>query len=127
VRERPGIAAATKLVADRAAGIGRLTLQLALTELKQKVAALSAGLALLAGAAVFGLFALAFALAGAAAALALVLSTWLAVLVVAAALLVLAGALGMTGLALLRRGAPPVPEQALEQVKLTAQVVRNGH
>ena len=74
----------------------------------------------------FGLFALGFALAGAAAALALVLSTWLAILVVAAALVLLAGALGVTGLALLRRGAPPVPEQALEQVKLTAQAVRNG-
>jgi hypothetical protein len=127
MRERPGLGAATKLVADRAAGVGRLAAQLAIAELKQKLAALGLGLGLVAGAAVFGLLGLGFALAAAAAALTLVLSTWLAILVVAGGLLLLAAALGVAGLTLLRRGAPPVPEQTLEQVKLTAEAVRNGH
>lgn len=126
-REKPGLGRAAKLVADRAAGIGRLTAELALTEIKQKLAALGLGIGLLVGAAAFVLLALCFALAAAAAALSLVLATWLAILVVAGALFLLAGLLGTIGLAALRKGSPPVPEQAIAEAKLTAEVLKNGH
>ena len=115
-----------KLVADRAAGVGRLTAELALAEIKQKILALGIGLGLVAGSLVFGLIALAFLLAAATAAIALVLSTWLAILVVGGVLLLLATVLGVTGVAMLRKGAPPVPEQALEEARLTAEAIRNG-
>lgn len=124
--ERPGLGSAAKLVADRARSIVRLELQLAATELKRKVAALGLGIGLLAGSAIFGLFALGFLLATAAAALATALSTWLALLIVGAALLVLAGALALVGLGLVKKGVPPVPEHALEEARRTAEALKNG-
>jgi hypothetical protein len=117
---------AAKLVADRARSIVRLELQLAAAELKRKVAALGVGIALLVGAAVFGLFALGFALATVAAAIATAVSTWLALLIVTGGLFLLVGVLAAVGIGAIRKGAPPVPEQAIAEAKLTAEAVRNG-
>jgi hypothetical protein len=123
---RPGLGGAAKAVADRARSIVRLELQLAATEVKRKVAALGVGIALLVGAALFAFFALAFALAAVAAAIATVLSTWLALLIVAGGLILLVGALAALGIGAIRKGAPPVPEQAIAEARLTAEAVRNG-
>jgi hypothetical protein len=123
-----GMAAATKNVADHAVALGRLELKLALLEVKRKVTALGIGVALLVGAALFVLFGLGFALAAAAAALATAVSTWLALLIVAGAVVLLAGVLGVLGLGSVKRGAPPVPEQAIAEAKLTTEAVKaNGH
>jgi hypothetical protein len=124
--EKAGLGGAAKAVADRARSIVRLELQLAATELKRKVAALGIGIGMLVGAALFGFFALAFALATVAAAIATVLSTWLALLIVTGGLLLLVGALATFGLGAIRKGAPPVPEQAIAEAKLTAEAVKNG-
>jgi uncharacterized membrane protein YqjE len=125
--ERPGLGGAAKLVADRARSIVRLELQLAATELKHKLAALGIGIGLLVGAALFGFFALAFLLATIAAAIATALSTWLALLVVTGGLVLLVVALAGVGLALIKKGVPPVPEHALEEAKRTAEALKNGH
>jgi hypothetical protein len=124
--ERPGLGGAAKAVADRARSIVRLELQLAATELKRKVAALGIGIAMLVGAALFGFFALAFALATIAAAIATVLSTWLALLIVTGGLFLVVGGLATFGIGAIRKGAPPVPEQAITEAKLTAEAVKNG-
>jgi hypothetical protein len=124
--EKRGLGAAAKLVSERASSIVRLELQLAAAELKTKVVALGLGIALLVGAGLFGLFALGFGLATVAAALATVLSTWLALLVVTGGLLLLAGLLALLGLGRLRKGTPPVPEQAIEEAKLTTEALKNG-
>jgi hypothetical protein len=124
--ERTGMGGAAKLVADRARSIVRLEIQLAAAELKKKVAALGIGIGLLVGALLFGFFALAFALATAAAAIATTMSVWLALLIVTGALVVLAGLLVTLGIALIRKSAPPVPEQAIQEAKLTAEAVKNG-
>jgi protein-S-isoprenylcysteine O-methyltransferase Ste14 len=124
--ERRGLGAAAKLVSERASSLVRLELQLAAAELKQKVVALGLGIALLVGAAVFGLFALGFGLATAAAALATTVSTWLALLIVTGALLLLAGLLGAIGVDRLRKGTPPIPVQAIEEAKLTTEALKNG-
>jgi hypothetical protein len=124
--ERRGLGAAAKLVSERASSLVRLELQLAAAELKQKVFALGLGIALLVGAAVFGLFALGFGLATAAVALATTVSTWLALLIVTGALLLLAGLLGAIGVGRLRKGTPPVPVQAIEEAKLTTEALKNG-
>ena len=126
VGERTGLGGAAKLVADRARSIVRLELQLAASELKKKVAALGVGIGMLLGAGVLALFGIGFALAAGAAALMTVLSTWLALLVVAGGLFILVGLLAMLGLGALRKGAPPVPEQAIAEAKLTTQAVKNG-
>jgi hypothetical protein len=127
VGERPGLGGAAKLVADHARAIVRLELELAVAEIKKKVAALGLGIGLLVGAALFGFFALAFALAAAAAAIATAVSTWLALLIVMGGLLLLAGFLGMVGLGAVRKGTPPVPEQALEEARLTTEAIKDGH
>ena len=52
---------------------------------------------------------------------------WLALLLVSLGLLVLAGILGMLARTLIRRGTPPVPEQAIHEAKLTSQALKaNG-
>jgi len=38
----------------------------------------------------------------------------------------LAGALALPALALLRRGVPPIPEAAIEEAKLTTEVVKGN-
>jgi hypothetical protein len=123
-----GIQAAVQDVTAHARTLARLEGELAALEVRQKVAALSAGAVLLAAAGMLGLFAVGFLLATVAAALAVVLSTWLALLLVAVALLVLAGLLLALGLSRLRRGVPLAPEQAIAEAKLTGAALtgRNG-
>jgi membrane protein implicated in regulation of membrane protease activity len=124
--ESRGLGAAAKLVSERASSIVRLEIQLALAELKTKLAALGVGIGMLVAAALFAFFMLAFLLAAAAAAIATTLSTWLALLIVAGGLLLLVGVLALVGLRAVRKGTPPVPEQAIEEAKLTTEALKNG-
>lgn len=119
------VSEATRRVAEHASSVARLEVELAALELKKKVVALGVGIGLLIAAAVFGLFMLGFALATVAAALATFLSTWLALLIVTAALGLLAGLLGMLALGRLKKGTPPVPEQAIREAKLTTAAIKS--
>ena len=121
-----GLSGATKRVADHARSFMRLELQLAAAELKRKFAALGIGIALAGAAAMFGGLALLFGLAAATAAIALALSVWLALLVMCGGLLLLAAILGGLGLASIKKGSKPVPEQAIEEAQLTQEALRNG-
>ena len=120
-----GVAAAAKQVAEHASALARLELELAKLEVGRKVAALGIGIGLGLGAALFVLFALAFLLAAAAAALATAISTWLALLLVGLGLFVLAGLAGMLALNRIRKGTPPVPEQAIREAKLTQTALKS--
>jgi putative superfamily III holin-X len=125
--EHPGVGAAAKQVAEHAATLTRLELELAGLELKRKAGALGAGAALGVGAAVLALFGLGFLFATIAAALAIVLDTWLALLLVTAGLVTLAGLLGLLARSQIKRGTPPVPEQAIREAKLTTEALKaNG-
>jgi hypothetical protein len=117
---------AAERVADHAKRFVQLELELAMLELKRKIAALGLGVGLLVAGAVFGLFALGFALATVAAALATFLSTWLALLIVAGGLFVVAGVLVAVGITSVRKASPPVPELALLEAKLTKEALKNG-
>lgn len=119
-----GLGAAAKHVAEHASSIARLELELAALELKKKVVALGVGIGLGVGAALFGVFALAFLFATIAAALATFLSTWLALLLVTVLLLGLAGTLGLLALGRIKKGTPPVPEQAIREAKLTTSAIK---
>jgi hypothetical protein len=81
---------------------------------------------MLVGAALFAFFAFAFLLATVTAAIATAVSTWLALLIVTAGLFVLVGVLAALGIGAIRKGTPPVPEQAIAEAKLTAEAVKNG-
>ena len=121
-----GFGAAAKQVAEHASALARLELELAGLELKRKLAALGLGVGLGLGAVVFLLFMLGFALATVAAALATFLATWLALLIVTAFLLVVAGLLGFLAMRAIRRGTPPVPQQAIREAKLTTEAIKSN-
>jgi hypothetical protein len=120
-----GLGGAAKSVAEHASAIAKLELELAGLELKGKVAALGVGIGLVVGAAVFGLFMLGFLFATIAAALATFLPTWLSLLIVALFLGALATVLGLIGLSRIKKGSPPVPEQAIQEAKLTTEAIKS--
>jgi hypothetical protein len=122
-----GLSGATKRVADHARSFVQLELQLAAAELKRKAAALGVGIALLAGAAMFALTALAFGLAAATAGIATALPVWASLLIMFGGLLLLAMILGGVGAVMLKKGAKPMPEQAIAEAQLTTEALRNGH
>jgi hypothetical protein len=113
-----------KDVADHAKRVVGLEVELAKLELSRKIAALGLGIGLGVGAATFAVFGLGFAFATVAAALATFLSTWLALLIVTAFLFFLAGVLGLLALSRIKRGTPPVPEQAIAEAKLTTEALK---
>jgi hypothetical protein len=118
------VGTAVKDVADHAKRVVGLEVELAKLELSRKIAALGLGIGLGVGAATFAVFGLGFAFATVAAALATFLSTWLALLIVTAFLFFLAGVLGLLALSRIKRGTPPVPEQAIEEAKLTTEALK---
>jgi uncharacterized membrane protein YqjE len=121
-----GLGALAKRVAEHARSLVRLELELAALEIKRKVTALAVGIGLAIGAAVLAVFALAFLFATVAAALATFLSTWLALLIVTLGLFVLTAVLGLVGVAKIRKGTPPVPEQAIHEAKLTTSALKSN-
>ena len=124
-QQRNGLGAAAKQVAEHASSLVRLELELASLELKRKVGALGAGIGLGVGAAAFGVFALGFLLATVAAALATFLPTWLALLIVTLVLAVTAAVLVWLALGRIRRGTPPVPQEAIREAKLTTEAIKS--
>ena len=79
-------------------------------------------------AAVLLLFFVGFGLATIAAGIATATSTWLALLIVPVGVLLVAGILGLIGVNRIKKGTPPVPEQAIAEAKLTKETLQhNGH
>jgi uncharacterized membrane protein YqjE len=119
-----GVGPAAKQVAEHASSLARLELELAILELKRKVAALGIGIGLGAGALLFVVFALGFGFATVAAALATTMSTWAALLITTGILVGLGALLAIVALSLIRKGTPPVPEQAIEEARRTTEALK---
>jgi len=119
-----GMRAAARRVVAHASALARLERELARAELKRKGGTVGAGAALAVAAGLFLLYAIGFGLAAAAAALALVVDWWLALLIVFGALLLLVVVLVLVSRSLVREGTPLKPEQAIEEARLTKQVLR---
>jgi hypothetical protein len=124
--ESPGLGTAAKLVAEKASAIARLELELATIELKRKVAALGVGIGLLFGAVAVLLYGIGFGFATIAAALATFLPVWLSLLIVTLFLFLVGGILAFLGLKSVGRGTPPVPQQAIDEAKLTTQALKSN-
>ena len=126
--DQQGVGAAAKQVAEHASTLAKLELELAGLELKRKAGNLGAGIGLGIGAAVVAVYAVGFLFGTIAVALAIVLDLWLAMLIVTLGLLAVAGVLGLLALKRIKRGTPPVPEQAIREAKLTTEALKaNGH
>ena len=83
---------------------------------------------LLVTAGLLALYAVGFLFATIAVALALLVATWLALVIVTVGLLFGAGLLGLLAVRRIKRGTPPVPEQAIREAKLTSEALKaNGH
>ena len=123
-------------VAEHTSSLFRLELELAQLELKKKVTSLGLGIGLAIAAAVFAFYGLGFLFATIAAGLATAMSTWLAILIVIptwAALLIVAGILlvaiailGFLAVNRIQKGTPPIPEQAIEEAKLTTEAIKSN-
>jgi hypothetical protein len=124
-REQQGVGAAAKNVAEHASAIVRLELELAALELKRKVVALGLGIGFGVGAAVLALFMVGFVFSAIAAAFALIVPTWAALLIVAGILLLMIGALVFLAINRIKKGTPPVPEQAIREAKLTSEALKS--
>jgi hypothetical protein len=67
----------------------------------------------------------AFGCATIAAVLATFLSWWLALLIVTVFLLLVSGLLGMLALRAIKKASPPIPEQAIQEAKLTSAAIKS--
>jgi hypothetical protein len=121
-----GLSDAAQRVADHARQFVQLEVQLAMAELKRKAVALGAGAGLMVTAAVFAFLALSFGLAAAAAGIATTLPVWASLLIVCGGLILLTAILAGVGYIMVQKGTKPVPEQAVEEARLTTEALRNG-
>ncbi len=124
-RPAHGLGAAVKEVAERASAIVRLELELAAMELRRKVFSLGLGIVLALAAAIVLLFVIGFAFLTIAAALATAVSTWLALLITTGILFLFALLLGALGVWKIKKGSPPVPQQAIREAKLTTEALKS--
>jgi uncharacterized membrane protein YqjE len=120
-----GLGDAAKHVADHASSIAKLELELATLELKKKVTALGIGIGFGVAAGLFAFFMVGFLFATIAAALATFLPTWLAILIVTGLLALLAAICGLVAKNRFEAGTPPVPEQAIEEARLTTEALKS--
>ena len=127
-REAQGLGGAAKQLAERASSLIRLELELAGLELKRKAGLLTTGIGLAVGAAVLVFYGVGFGLAAIAAGIATATSVWLALLIVTIGLVLVAGVLVFFAQRAIKKATPPVPEQAIQEAKLTTEVLKhNGH
>ena len=124
--ETPGLGATVKSVSERASSLVRLELELAALEVKRKIASLGIGIGLALAAVVLLVFALGFGLATIAAGIATAVAWWLALLIVTVGIVLVAGLLGFLGMRSIKKGTPPVPEQAIEEAKLTTEALKGN-
>ena len=120
------LGAAVKEVAERASAIVHLELELAALELKRKVTSLGLGIGFAIAAAIMLVFMVGFLYATIAAALALAMPWWAALLVVTGILFVQVAVLGVLAATRIKKGTPPVPEQAILEAKLTTEALKSN-
>ncbi|MGW4212372.1 phage holin family protein [Lentzea sp. NPDC004789] len=104
-------------LSEQVSRLARDEIRLAVAELKDKGKHAGVGAGMFGAAGVFAWWGGLSVVAGIILALSLVLPPWAAALIVAAALLLVAGVMALVGRAQVRRAAPPVPRQAMDNVQ----------
>jgi hypothetical protein len=121
-----GVGNAAKEFVERARSIVRLEIELALLEIKTKLTRIGVGIGLVAGAAIVAVFGLGFLFAAIAAAISLALPWWASLLIVSVSLFGITALLAILGRNSIKAGTPPMPEQAIQEAKLTTEALSNG-
>jgi Putative Actinobacterial Holin-X, holin superfamily III len=119
------LGSAAKEVAEHASALVRLEIELAKLEVGRKVGQLGTGIGLGMGAAVVAVYGVGFLFATIAAVIAIWLDLWLSLLIVTLVLFVVTAVLGLLAVNRIKRGAPPVPEQAIAEAKITTEVLKS--
>ncbi|WP_285750436.1 phage holin family protein [Lentzea sp. NBRC 105346] len=122
----PSTAQLVSRLSEQVSHLVRDEMRLASAELRDKGKHAGVGAGLFGGAGVFAWWGGLSVVAGLILLLAQVLEPWAAAFIIAAALLVIAGILALIGRAQIKRGVPPVPEQAMASVKQDIATIREG-
>lgn len=101
-------------------------LALAQLEAKRKVKVLGLGAGMLSASGVLALFGAGTGIAAAVLGIAYALPAWLAAVIVAAALFGIAGIAALLGLGSVKRGAPPIPTEAVASAKADVTAARHA-
>ncbi len=119
------IADTAKSVAEHASTLTRLEIELALLEWKKKGTKLATGIGLAVAAGFLGLLGAVWVIVTATAGLSTVFEVWVACAMMTAILLLAASIIGIVAIKTIRKVADaPLPEQALEQAKLTGLAIK---
>ena len=119
-----------QLTGDLSQQVSRLVrdeIRLAQVEMKDKGKRFGTGAGLMGAGGVIALFGFGCVVAAAVLALDLVWPTWLAAVVVGAVLLIVAAVVAAKGRSQMRRGAPPMPSEAMKSTKEDIEVLKGGH
>ena len=128
----PGTTELVKQAADQISTLVRDELALAQVEIREKASRAGRGAGLFGGAGLVSLYGTLGVLAGIVLLLARVMPAWGAALLVGVVLLIVAGVLALAGRGQVRRATPPVPTEAVRDVRadidtVTTAVQERGH
>jgi len=121
---QPGLGTAAKNFAEHLSALVRLELELAQLEINRKIGLIAKGAIMAAVAALLVLYMIGFGLAAAAAGIATQTPVWAALLIVTGVLLLAAAILALLAQRAIKKGAPPVPEQAIREARLTTEALK---
>jgi len=119
-----------QLTGDLSQQVSRLIrdeIRLAQVEMKDKGKRFGTGAGLMGAGGVIALFGVGCVVAAAVLALDLVWPTWLAAVVVGVVLLIVAAVVAAKGRSQMRRGAPPMPSEAMKSTKEDIEALKGGH
>jgi|RhiMetdeSRZDD1v2_1073273.scaffolds.fasta_scaffold17352_4 uncharacterized membrane protein YqjE len=119
-----------QLTGDLSQQVSRLVrdeIRLAQVEMKDKGRRFGKGAGLMGAGGVIALFGAGCVVAAAVLALDLIWPTWLAAVVVGVVLLIVAAVVAAKGRSQMRRGAPPMPSEAMKSTKEDIEVLKGGH
>lgn len=113
-----------KQVTEQVSVLVRDELKLARLEMTGKAKQAGTGVGMMGGGALIALYGVACLIACVIIAISHSLQAWLSALIVGAALLIIAGAVSAAGRNKMRKGAPPMPTEAVESVKADVQEIK---
>ena len=113
-------------MSEQVSRLVRDEIALAQAEAKQKAKRLGVGAGMFGASGMLALFGVACGVAAAVLAFAMVLSGWLAALIVAGVLFAIAGLCALVGIRDVKRGAPPVPTEAMRSTKEDVAALREA-